>query len=101
MTYVDDILNKEMDQITLEDGKYRLYEDLPGIIKADRHGEYWRDFIGDKAVYALFSRAVELEKENEKLKSLILLTDPSVSNVEMNDLTVRQFTEFNRWKEET
>ena len=38
-----------------------------------------------------------LEQHVEKLKQLILLTDPSVHNVEMNDLTTRQWTEYRNW----
>lgn len=36
----------------------------------------------------------------EKLKQLLLLTDPAVSNVEMNDLTIKQWAEFVRWNKD-
>jgi hypothetical protein len=35
-----------------------------------------------------------LQAENEKLKRLLLLTDDAVSDVFMNDLTMRQWAEF-------
>lgn len=37
--------------------------------------------------------------ESDKLKRLMLLTDPSVSSECMNDLSMKQFAEFERWKE--
>lgn len=36
----------------------------------------------------------------EKLLQLLLLTDPAVSNVEMNKLTERQWAEYERWRKE-
>lgn len=36
------------------------------------------------------------ERKVDKLKRLILLTDPAVSNVEMNDIALRQWNEFVR-----
>lgn len=41
-------------------------------------------------------RAFVAERKVEKLKSLILLTDPSVSSVEMNELTKTQWMEFTK-----
>jgi hypothetical protein len=39
-------------------------------------------------------RAQLAERKLEKLKRLVLLTDTSVSNVIMNDLSIRQWNEF-------
>jgi len=39
-------------------------------------------------------RANIAERKCEKLKQLLLLTDPAVSDVNMNDLTMRQWQEF-------
>lgn len=40
-------------------------------------------------------KQLQREKEKtEKLKSLLLLTDSSVANVEMNPLTTKQWLEF-------
>lgn len=39
-------------------------------------------------------RAQLAERKLEKLKGLILLTDPVVSSVHMNELTSRQWAEF-------
>lgn len=36
----------------------------------------------------------------EKLKRLILLTDPAVSDVEMNTLSLNQWAEYVRWHKE-
>lgn len=35
-----------------------------------------------------------------KMRSLLLLTDPSVSNIPMNTTTAIQWDELNRWEEE-
>ena len=40
----------------------------------------------------------DTRKEAGKLKSLILLTDESVSNYEMNELSAKQWQEFTRWQ---
>lgn len=45
-------------------------------------------------------RTKSLEEENHKLKSLLLLVDPAVSSEEMNSLSIKQFNEFTRWKEQ-
>lgn len=42
----------------------------------------------------------ELRAENDKLKQLILLTDPVLSKHEMNTLSATQWSEFLRWKEQ-
>ena len=41
-------------------------------------------------------RAQIAERKVEKLKRLILLTDDSVSSVEMNELSLRQWAAFTR-----
>lgn len=37
------------------------------------------------------------QKHVDKLKSLLLLTDPSVSNEQMNSLSAKQFDAYERW----
>lgn len=37
------------------------------------------------------------QKHIDKLKALLLLTDPAVSNVEMNKLSAAQFDAYERW----
>jgi len=54
-----------MKEIILEDGKYRFYEENY-TLKCDRHGERWRDFSGDKAIFALFDHALQLEIDLEE-----------------------------------
>ena len=50
-----------MNEIILEDGKYRFYiED--NTVKCDRYGKPWRDLTGDKAIYALLTHAIELQQ---------------------------------------
>lgn len=35
-----------------------------------------------------------------KMESLLLLTDPAVFHIEMNETSIKQFNELERWKEE-
>lgn len=42
----------------------------------------------------------ENDEHLNKLKSLILLCDPVVSNVEMNELSAKQWSEYEKWKKE-
>jgi len=51
-----------MEEIILENGKYRFYV-KDDILCCDRYGEPWRDFIGDKAVHALFQECLEREEK--------------------------------------
>ena len=57
--------------IVLDDGKYKyIYE--KGKQRVLRYGEEWRDLTGDNFVYCLAERATLLEKENAKLRTLLL-----------------------------
>lgn len=64
---------------------------------------WWGDYSGDievqdtngnKIVVVPKSAYAELKAQNEKLKALILLADPAVSDVEVNTLSIRQWSEF-------
>lgn len=46
------------------------------------------------------NRIEKLEKMNQKLRNLILLTDDSVSDRTVGDLTLCQWKEFERWEKE-
>lgn len=89
-----------IEEIKLEHGKYTFQHDTEtGRLTCLRHGEAWRDFIGDKAVFALFSAlhdkqykmthhsAVTLTvhaltvKENKKFNSIICLYDSLLNKV--------------------
>lgn len=61
----------------------------------------------DKALDALsvtqeewLLRTKSLEAESYKLKQLLYLIDPAVSDLEMNSTTMRQMAEFERWQRE-
>lgn len=45
-------------------------------------------------------RAQIAEMKVEKLKALLLLTDPAVSDVPMGTITMKQWQEYDRWCEE-
>lgn len=56
-------------RLELDGGKYVFeYDDGPEHkpLRCLRYGEEWRDFVGDKAVLALFHFAVEQRDEKEK-----------------------------------
>lgn len=51
-----------MYEINLDNGKYRVIEDLNnGVFKALRHGEEWRDLTGDKLILSLVNEVERLE----------------------------------------
>ncbi len=54
-----------MDTIILEDGKYEFRRMKNGSLLCYRHGESWRDFVGDRAVGALFDECLERMKKRE------------------------------------
>jgi len=49
--------------IELEDGKYEvIFEELVDKFYATRYGQPWQDLTGNKLVYAMLERIVELER---------------------------------------
>lgn len=54
-------------EIQLEGGKY-TYKYFRGIQIVLRNGEAWRDLVGDKFIFAMACRIVELEKNNKELQ---------------------------------
>lgn len=61
-------------ELTVEDGKYTfVHEQTDGELfrfYVERHGELWRDLLGDKAVFALFSHTCALEAKLAALPEL-------------------------------
>ena len=55
-----------MTRIELCEGKYVFYTSESGVLYCNRHREPWRDFLGDKAVHALFDKCVELAQAAAK-----------------------------------
>lgn len=51
-----------MNELILENGKYRFYKPDGVTLVCDRYGQPWREFIGDKAVTALFDKYIELDE---------------------------------------
>jgi hypothetical protein len=50
--------------VSLDEGKYTFYYEN-SIIKCKRHGEPWRDFLGDNAVFYLYLKCLELGRRCE------------------------------------
>lgn len=49
--------------------EYEIIEDIPnGVFKALRHGQEWRDLVGDNFVLALYYRIEEQQKRIEELE---------------------------------
>jgi hypothetical protein len=49
-------------------GEFLFYKDDKGILRCLRHGQVWRDFLGDHAVTALFNHAISVA-QSEKASS--------------------------------
>lgn len=57
------------DEIELCGGKYKFYTDERGVLLCLRHGEPWRDFVGDNAVLALYRECLDLKRREEDQQS--------------------------------
>jgi len=64
--------------LDLANGKYTVYQEKSGGLKALRYGEPWRDLCGDNLIFYLM---VELIETNEKLNLLEKEVD---RNIELN-----------------
>lgn len=62
------------------------------LISIDKESEFWSPAFDD--VKAAVEREMLLIEKVTKLKQLLLLTDPAVSEEQMNDLTMKQWDEF-------
>ena len=60
-------------RIELEGGKYTYVMSEDGRQHALRHGDIWRDLIGDKFVYCLAAHAEELREQNAQLTEALRL----------------------------
>jgi len=68
--------NRENDDVVvLCDGKYEFVRDPAYGLKCLRHGESWREFIGDNAVHELFGEVLRLRGElsmaQDEIESLV------------------------------
>ena len=53
---------KNLLDVEVEDGKYRVVMSETGHFRAYRHGELWRELTGDKLIFALASELDEAKK---------------------------------------
>ena len=72
-------------QVNLENNKYSLiFDETTGTLLANRYGEYWMDYTGNKFVYLLLARIVELESNQaQMLKSLEWFVENDDTNIGM------------------
>ena len=62
---------KVFEEVSLYEGKYIFRLNLDNWhLTCLRHGEAWREFVGDKAVHALFDKAFEVEELKGQIKQL-------------------------------
>jgi hypothetical protein len=74
-----------MSSVKIYDGKYEFYEDERGMLMCKRHGESWRDFVGDKAVHGLFSYARDLEEKVHELTMAATATTDADAWIDAKD----------------
>ena len=66
---MEPVTSKE--KVVLDGGKYEFFVD-GGALKCLRNGAAWRDFVGDKAVHALFDAYVEAEQRIARLEAALM-----------------------------
>lgn len=54
--------------LNLQNEKYTFIKNDQGLLTCNRYGEPWREFLGDKAVAALFDYAIALRNLSENLQ---------------------------------
>lgn len=65
------------------DGKYEIvFDEKAGHLSAYRHGELWRDLVGDNMVLSMLQRIVELEEKSKHW------TDAHITHDDDNDCFV-------------
>ena len=65
-------------QVNLENSKYSLiFDETTGTLLANRYGEYWMDYSGNKFVYLLLARIVELESKQVQ-QGMTPMTDEEI-----------------------
>lgn len=55
-----------MKTLNLEDGKYKVLVEDSGRVRALRYDQPWRELSGDKFIYCLVDRILDLEAQREK-----------------------------------
>jgi len=55
--------DKHGESLVLCDGKYKFYR-INGTLVCDRLGDQWREFVGDKAISALFDADLSARSAN-------------------------------------
>lgn len=85
--YITDMQMAAISSISSANTKESMSE-----IVVNRDSDFWSMAFED--VRNAIKREILLLEKVSKLKQLLLLTDASVSNVEMNDLTMKQWNEF-------
>ena len=59
-------------QVNLENNKYSLiFDETTGTLVANRNGEYWMDYSGNKFIYLLLARIVELESNQAQMLKIL------------------------------
>lgn len=81
-----------------DDGKYSLeFNEKTGELKALRFGKQWQDFSGNKLIYCMLSKVLELQQEVDSMKDEY---EPSpiinVPNVD-DSITIGDYVFASKW----
>lgn len=69
-------------KVTIEHGKYTVVMEKDGRLHALRHGEPWRDCVGDNLIYALAAEVQNLREAMHKINSTVYATGVNVGSDE-------------------
>lgn len=70
--------------VEVENGKYAVYMEKNGTLKALRYGETWRDLCGDNLVYNLMVELIEAQDKIKEVLEYIELPGP------MDDIYIKE-----------
>lgn len=83
-------------RVDVDNGKYTVVMPDKGGLYALRHGEQWRDYVGDSLVWCLAAELRDarekIKEDKQRLQSMINLTNTQEEEIKkLND-------ELDRWK---
>jgi len=67
-------------KVSVEDGKYTVVMGEDNRLHALRHGEEWRDLIGDGLIYSLAAEVESLRERIKELENCLFGIDSTLSN---------------------
>ena len=77
--------------IELEKGKYTVYQEKQGSLKALRYGEPWQDLCGNNLIFYLMVNLIEAKDKLGKIMKVIGLNDLTVSSIIQKIIIGKQY----------